>query len=344
MACRFFASGPCPWCNVLAPGFSYALPFTSGRTPFCAQLFPILAVLVSGRPLRQRLSGLAAIVFGAMGAWAIVIAFIARFGDVSGYFWTVFVHAQKYASAGNMRDLAALAWFFWNRPLAFLMMMYATLAADRRHFWLVALLVTVGLLGWMLPMRSYGHYWGSSLPYIALLIGLGTERLADIRPLSWASPIALAATLIPSALLNEYQISTTSYLPYEGLAAAAERIAPKDSTLMVHGEMGAEAIQFGSRLPAANTYCWTFQMQSPWKDLFPIPWREIRDKYLASPPGAIVIHENELRIAAATQAPAEMPEYMELLRALLKSHRYNFVAKEGDYVIGIRGDQLNAEP
>jgi hypothetical protein len=322
----------------LAAGALAAAAFHVRQNAILCGLMPALAVLLSGQPRKERLVALATMAGGGLGVCAFMLGLMAWIGDVEGYLYTVFVYPRAFANAGSTSEVVDLAKHFLTSPLARFMLVFAVLAADARHRLLVLAAVVVGLAGCALPMRNHPHYMANALPYVALLIGLGTRRISAAgRGLGWASVAVVAISLIPGAINRMYMTAAEpNHISLVQVAEAVDRLAPDGATLLVCGPLPSEAIQFASRLPAANRHCWTFQFQSPWKELLPKPWEEIRDEYLASPPAAIVIRGQGLREALAEPAPVPMDEYLQLVRLLLQRHRYRIMGVAEGYTILMR--------
>jgi hypothetical protein len=211
-------------------------------------------------------------------------------------------------------------------------------AIDRRQRVLVLVALVVGYIAAMAPGRCFAHYWANTFPFVGLVVGLGTEWLA--RTSAWKSR-ALATGLVLVLLrgMLEYfasdEFENRTLAAYENVAAAADKIAPQDATLMVMGTMPCEAIQFASRLRPANTYQWMFQFLAPNHRILPTPLEEIRGQYLAAPPDVLVIGGGQQTLLEAKIEPGEMREDVLLGQALLRAHHYRPVAQVGDFEISL---------
>ncbi|MBI2823983.1 MAG: hypothetical protein HYX69_04740 [Planctomycetia bacterium] len=301
-------------------------------------VIPGLAVLVTPVGWADKLKGIGAMVAGALVGWLLILGLVLRFCDWREYFWTVFVYPRAYAAIGSMRDVIDLAIMLWRGSLPFVIVFFAGVAAASRQYrWLVVSALVVGLASCVLPMRAYIHYWGNCFPYVALLIGLGLERLErDNRPLAWVSMAALAIAFIPTAGVRvQLAYKEPSNWKLERVAAAVDRAAPAGANLMVCGPMCCESIQFASRLPAANKFSWVSQFQPLWRDILPESLDNIFADYVAHPPDVIAIEHNHLKNAMANFAP-DAPDYLRLMRALFDTHEYKIVDNLEGYVIAVR--------
>ena len=309
------------------------------NTVFCA-LIPALAVWKARPPRRTLVFALGATLFGALAAWIVILALLVRVGDLNMYFWTVFVYSRSFAAVGSYAEFVQLWWHLWMSPLPVIIALFACLAASRRQDTLfVVSIVSVGLLAASCPLRVHAHYWACSFPYVALLIGIGMQRVSEIAGrLAWNLTIALALVLLPATVL-QVAMSTAYYDRYDKFAVLAEtvdRLVPGDGTLFVCGRGQMEAVQFASRLRAANTFEWTFQFREPWVGILPTPLEEIIEQYLASPPDVIVAARDLVALAATEPEPNGLTGDVRLLAALTKRHRYTVVDEQGDFVIALR--------
>jgi hypothetical protein len=259
-------------------------------------------------------------------------------GDVREYFWTVFIYPRAYAESGSVAQAVQLSTTFWTGPLAPMLLIFGGLALSRANAWLVVTTLVVGLGNCLVPMRIFEHYLGNCLPYIALVLGLALERLAAFdKRLTWSLVGALVVTLAPPIVLRMRMCSYSgTYPPFARVAEEVDRLAPPNATLLVCGPLPCEAIQFASRLPAANVHEWMFQLRPPFDKLLPKSWETIREEYLAKPPTVIVAHKDDLRRANAAATPNERGEDVRLVRELVARYGYRQAASVGDYVIGIR--------
>lgn len=228
--------------------------------------------------------------------------------------------------------------YFAGTKLALLLIIFAPLAAQGRFMWLALATVVVGMGGCLLTMHNHPHYLANALPYVGLLIGLGTLRLRQLGPgFPWFSAAALGIILVPAAYQRTRIVAAEpTYLAMEHVAAEVDRLAPPEATLWVCGPIPSEAIQFASRLPAANTHPWVFPMRSPWKQLLPKPWETIVREYQEHPPAALVVHRGLLQEATAAPPGDSAPEYLQLLRLLLNEQQYKVVAEVEGYDILVR--------
>ena len=245
------------------------------NTVLCG-LLPLLAVMLADRSWRDRIAAVAWMVAGGMAAWGVVIGIVLWLGDLHGYFWALFIYPRIFASQGKQEDMFQLVQFFAGTTLPLIVALFGLLAAHGRYLPLTVAAIAVGVGGCLLTFHNHSHYLVNVLPYVALLIGLGTQRLARFRrgpslvvrgrdgnPLAplgrWSRANRNGRTDAPAICPNRGR---------DGSPGSGRRHAMGVRTVAVRGD------SVTSRLPAANALCWTFQMQSPWKDLLPKPCGE----------------------------------------------------------------------
>ncbi|HEY4313787.1 MAG TPA: hypothetical protein VGN12_30380 [Pirellulales bacterium] len=307
------------------------------NTVLCG-LLPVLAVCLSDRSWRERWRAGCLMIAGGLIVWAMIVVAMAIVGDLPGYWWIMFVHPRIFASLGSAAELLDLARYFAGTSLALFWVIFALLAAERRYLPLVAGSAFIGPVGCLLTFHDHPHYLVNALPYVALLIGLGTQRLAKLGPgFPWFSVAAIGISLLPSVSGRLRIVAAEpTYLPFVQIAAEVDRVAPENGTLWVCGPQPSEAIQFISRLPSANVFCWIFQMRAPWKELLPKPWDEIAKEYSQHPPDVIVVHHGIEQQAHTAAGPVKEDEYLQLLRALLVEQHYTRAAESEGYSILLR--------
>jgi hypothetical protein len=188
-------------------------------------------------------------------------------------------------------------------------------------------------------MRCHFHYWENSFPYVALLVGLGMQRMSEVAvAIAWRLTMALGLALIPATALQMIvsENDAPRYRVYSDLAEAVDQLAPADGTLLVCGGDQIEAVQFASRLRPANTFEWMMQLRGPWVRALPKPLEIIIEEYVASPPDAIVTLREWVVAANAAPNPNELPGDLRLLNALIKRHTYQIADEHGPFVIALR--------
>ena len=295
----------------LVIGIVSCLAFHARQNAFFSVLIPVIAMWRSGPTAYARLAlGLACVALGGGLCWSVILAIIFRIGDLPMYFWTVFVYPTSYAATGNVADFVQLWSHLWTSPLPMFIAVFGGLALYRRDDrWMVASLIAVGLFAASFPRRPHAHYWVCSFPYVALLIGIGIQRMSELSSrLGWTLAAAVAAVLLPAPVLQVY-ITRTFYNRHDDFVALAEevdRLAPENGTLFTCGTGQFEAIQFASRLMPANTFQWTLQMNEPYVRLLPRSLEEIFADYVAHPPDMIVAPRVMLVAAAAEPEPPNL--------------------------------------
>ena len=185
----------------LAAGRFAAAAFHVRQNAILCGLMPALAVLLSGEGVKDQLRAVAALAVGAVAVCGLMLGIMAACGDVPGYFYTVFLYPRVFADAGGADEVRLLARYFLGTSLAQFMGLFAAIAADSRYWLFVVGLIVLALASCVLPMRNHPHYLANTLPYVALLIGMGTQRLAAVSSgLGWASAAVMAAILVPAAV------------------------------------------------------------------------------------------------------------------------------------------------
>lgn len=309
------------------------------NTIFCL-LIPILAVWLATSSPRALLLALGIMLLGGLLAWLPMLGLVAWAGDVSAYLWTVFVYPRSFAAGGNLTQLLQLWWHAFASPLVFIAALFAGLATyGRRQAMLVIVTLAAGVLATSCTMRGHYHYWENSFPYVALLIGLGVQRISEVAvPIAWRLTMALGLAVVPATILQVIvcEIVAPRYRVYSDLAASADRLAPAEGTLLVCGGDQIEAVQFASRLRPANTFEWMIQLRDPWVRALPKPLETIIEEYLASPPDAIVTLRDWVAVANAAPDSSELSGDLRLLSALIKRHSYHIADEHGPFVIALR--------
>ncbi len=310
------------------------------NTVLCG-LLPMLAVGLSPWTLRQRFRALLVMVAGGVAAWLAILALVATFADVADYFWMLVIDPRKFASLGTWDEMGQLTRHFVGTPLALMLAIFLVLAAHGRYRLFAAALAVVGVGGCLLTFRNHPHYFANALPYAAILLGLGTQRLATFGSgMAWLATAAVMITVLPASYARMQIVADEPmYLELAQVAAKADSLAPLEATLWVCGPLPSEAIQFASRLPVSHMNHWIMFMRTPWKALLPQPWEVIQQEFRAQPPGVLVVHEallREARTDESSHASDANPEYLQLLRTLLKENRYQQVAEEKKYAILLR--------
>ncbi len=202
------------------------------NTVLCG-LLPFLAVMLAGRSWRDRAIAGAWMIAGGIAAWGVVIAIVLWLGDLHGYFWALFVYPRIFASQGSAGDMFELVQYFFGTSLPLIVAIFGLLAAHGRYLPLTLAAIVVGVGGCLLTFHNHAHYLANVLPYVALLIGLGTQRLAQFGPgLPWFSVAAMAIMVIPS-VVGRMKIVTMAptHEPLARVAAETDRLAPENATL-----------------------------------------------------------------------------------------------------------------
>jgi hypothetical protein len=183
---------------------------------FCA-LIPAFAIWKAEAPLRDKaLIALGGTLLGGLLAWAVVLALVVWTGDVRMYFWTVFVYSRSYAAVGNFGEFFQLWWHLWMSPLSVVIVLFACLAAYRRQdLGFVVFIVAVALTAASCPMRVHAHYWACTFPYVALLIGIGVERMSELSGRLAGMLTAAMALLVVPATIMQLAVSAAYYTRYE---------------------------------------------------------------------------------------------------------------------------------
>jgi hypothetical protein len=266
------------------------------------------------------------------------LALVAAIGDLRGYFFTAFLYPLLYSDRGSAQDVLHLAQVLFQGPLLPIVAWLIGLIVGTRHRRAGVLLVLVGLIFCMLPRREYGHYWVNFFPFVALLMGIALQEaepaLRRFRRV-FVGMLVVLLWFYTLSWLNTSWISP-SYLRYERVAQAADRLAPPGATLLVCGTFRSESIQFASHLPAANMFFAPFEFDPPRCDSLPRSFEEIRDDYLAHPPSVMVVEGLYLQMAKTAADPATLPNHLKLINSLLDTHVYRVAEQVEGFCILVR--------
>ncbi|HVU85829.1 MAG TPA: hypothetical protein VHD36_00810 [Pirellulales bacterium] len=321
----------------LTIGVCGCLAFHVRQNMVLSLFVPIFAIGQTPRPCAEKLRALATIAASGLACWAVILAAVFATGDVPMYFWTVFVYPRLYANLGAYQGNADWRWMLSSGPLPWIVAIFGILAATSRRQTAFAFVVLA--VGWgaaMLPGRNYSHYWANTFPFVALVVGLGVERLAKKTSWkAWLLSAGLAVVLVQAmfSYFGNERFGSRDLENYESIAAVADEIAPPGGTLMVVGAMPCEAIQFASRLRPANTFQWMFHLLEPNHRILPTPLEEIEREYLDSPPDVLVSGGAQGGRFHVGMAPEEIPADVRLVQALLVRYNYRPVARLGDFEI-----------
>lgn len=326
----------------LLVGMLTCLAFHVRQNTVVSLLIPMFSLCQASHTLKRFFCGVTFIVLGGLATWACVLGLVLVMGDLRAYFWNVFIYPREYAAAGSFTEFLYLWWHLWTSPLSIIIALFACLAACRRQdLFLVAIVIAVGLFSASCAMRTHYHYWVGSFPYIALLVGLGTQRANESAArVAWGLTGCLATFLIPAALMQIVMCSlfTERHSVYTNIAEKLDSLLPCDRTLLVlvgDDALHSEAVQFASHLQPANTFEWSFQLNEPWARILPMPLEEIIEQYLSSPPDAIVTTHEFVALTNSDREPYVSRGDLRLLRALNKRFRYKVVEEQGRFIIAL---------
>jgi hypothetical protein len=308
-----------------ALGFLAIICLHIRQTSLFAAVLPLLAMLYSAEPPKRKVRALAILACCAAICWGAILIWIARAGDLHGYFYTVFVYPRFYARMGSITSpihlLAAL--FLTHLPLIFFFSVaIAILGKYRRP---VLLSLPVGMVMISLPLRGSGfaHYWVSLFPFIAIYIALAVQSpLIPLPAVRWTATLALLFAGFGTDLYQVYLIGKKNgYADLLAVDAEVQKAAPKNSTLFVCGSAETCGLVFNSRLPAADAYCFAFQLLAPQGNFLPKPLDEIFNDYLSHPPDAILVSDEYFGDMNDVSDTAP-PNPVRLVRLLV--HRYDY--------------------
>jgi hypothetical protein len=266
--------------------------FHTRQNTLLMALVPLAAIAWSSRLERRR--KLAA--FGEAGlgfalAWALILAFVALRGSLSGYAYAVFAYPRLFARAAatgsHATDLALLLGWLPRSLLAkvaLAIVPFALWGGPRR---LVLAALAVSLVACPLPMKPCPHYWMSLLPAVALALFAALDREALAWP-RWALALAVAGLLGYGSLRVATAPRPGRIALYEAVARRADRGAGGDDRIFVAGE-GAESIAFCSRLRTAGMLVWDTHLEPYRSEILPESLESVLAGYHAHPPAVIVV-------------------------------------------------------
>ena len=317
-------------------GALVCLAFNVRQNTVVACLVPFMAILSGRQTLREKLVGLGVAGTAGLIMWGLILILVVAIGDWKGYLYTVFQYPRAYARLGNAHSALELARFLFSMTsLPMILALFLGIALGTRFRWFALSVMAAGVLGCLMPLRPFGHYWVSLFPYVALLIGVALAEGEHVPvQFGWACAGMFAVLVFPRAARQLVECrNDAQQLAYREVAGAVDRIAPAGATLMVVGPLGSESIQFASRLPAANTFSTAFQLNPPPCTILPRPIEQIFDEYLQQPPTMIVIHRDQL--AATTNSPPPTNP-QRLIKLLAVRYNYDPVATNREYIIEMR--------
>lgn len=128
-------------------------------------------------------------------------------------------------------DGARASWIWWRREVfaslgTLVLAWIATVRVAHRRLECVAAMAAVaiatGFFGWW-GIETYGGYFAGVVPFLALAVGVGVERLGLRTPVSVAA--AIVACAFNAALLHEHRASAFRLLDEAAVLDRAERAA-----------------------------------------------------------------------------------------------------------------------
>jgi hypothetical protein len=308
------------------------------QTALLSGLVPMVSIAIWGRPFRRMLAGIGSAFAGGVVGMAAVLWLVSRIADLQGYLDALFLHPASYAGLGSAHDVWRLFAEDFPSPLATLAIVFAALGIFSRYPALAASAVVAGLLTIILPRRDFVHYLVGLFPFIALLIGIGLERHARTSAIfCWACCIFMVyVSYIPiRSTLHDAQLHPRE-LELAAVADHIDRVAPPSATLLVWGRLGAEPIDFASKLPLASKYWILWMFQKVNAPLLPIPVKDIVAQYLANPPTVIAEDRDfVLNMERGTDVPEYDKQGFELGKALLRKFHYEVEDSFGGYDIAV---------
>jgi hypothetical protein len=256
-----------------------------------AAILPLLAIFYCNESRSRKIAGLAIFAAVAAACWGAILLWIWRIGDLHGYFYTVFEYPRLYAQNGSVDDLFDLVDNVLQSHLPLVLFLSAGIAllGEYRRPVIASLIVVTVMT--ILPMRSSGHYWVSWFPFVAIYIALALESPAiSWMGARWAGTWAIILISAIGGIDHLRAVAQTpTYAALLRLDELTERLAPPNATLLICGPMQAEPLVYISRLPAANTYSFVFQLLAPQGNILPKPANQIIDDYLQNPPGIMLV-------------------------------------------------------
>jgi hypothetical protein len=321
----------------IAAGALSCLGFHVRQTALFSGLLPVLGTLLAKQPAKSKATSIAVMAGAGLVCWGLVLGFVAAVGDLHGYFYTVFVYPRLYAAGGPPGSLPSLL-SRMQESLPLLAALCLGLTAGKKYQWLAVAACVVGFFSCILPQRNFEHYWLNLMPYIALMVGVAMlESPAGQGKINVAVAAWLLAFGIFWTVMRLMAVSLhPTELAYERIANVTDRTAPPGATLLVVGAPPCQAIQFASKLPAANTYFFDVQFTPPWCDMLPRSLTEIFTEYEANPPGVIDIEKNLLAQVQAKPPLANLPNNLALVKLLMDQYSYRVSGEQDGFAICVR--------
>jgi hypothetical protein len=331
-----------PWQCLLAGVFSF-LAMNVRQTAITVAIVPAIAILFTPKSLSSKAKGAAWCVGGGvlglvsvlLGAWLI--------SDIPAYLRKFYLHPATYAGLGTWTDTWNLLLEVFTTPLGWIGGAVILLAIAKARAWISATpllmsAIAAGLLAVAMPHRNYSHYWMGVIPYLAMVIGIELFELrAKRRSVGLAaSAFILCLTIVNIGVMYSWTTDHRDWDSRREIAEKADKIAPPNSTLLVWGPMGSEAIVFASEQPEANPNWILWMMEPPRDKLLPISVDELDDEYLENPPKEVAAYSDW--IAALKDGAKNDPEHepeMKLGKLLFKKYEYRFEKPLNNYSIGV---------
>ena len=326
--------------SLLLAGAAVAAAFHIRQSTALVAAVPLACILAAPATWRQKFKAGGWLCLGGLSAWLVVLAVVCLISDVRSYFYYVFVFPRRLAATGASLDRLELLRMAARSHFSAVFGLCAGIAMVGPHRLFAGLLLVVGAVICLAAPIAHPHYWVTLFPFLVASFSISvanddmwTRRLERVA-LATVFVITLAAlSMVP---LSPSGDTTGNLTTLDDVAALVNKNNKSPATLAVFAPMGAEYIQFRSKLMPANKYAvpWDLDMC---KGAFTDSFEGIVRSYIELPPTCLVIHKDTVQELAAAQSKpqGDVPQSVTLLMRLIQVRHYREVGQLYGFHIGV---------
>ena len=325
-------------------GVATCLTFNSRQNTLLFGLLPVSAILFTQASVRNKLLGLLLIAGSFFCTFLLVLFWLLGWGDLQGYFYTVFEYPRLYARATSIKGAISLFLDFWQSSLCLIIIILAAFSIIyiRRYRFLVVTAIGIGLLVCVAPCKPYLHYFSNLIPVVGLLLAVcfAEPNLAEVRSKRLLVGCFAAYVFISGTRTTLYPILKPTINQFVEVAFAVNKVADANSTLFVSGPVTETAfIQFAARTPPANTYFFDVQLNPYWSYILPQKIDVVVAEYISKPPSILALHKeviNRISDRSTNVSNSERSNSDRLILDLLYKFVYKKVKQVNDWQLFVR--------